>query len=197
MAPLDPLQFEIAKLVIDKVLIGLLIGLVAFVGSVLLERYKAKAAFHSELNKIRVARIAETWEKVYLLNDQIGRVLQMIGRAANRRKQEAFLNAGVLPADGQYMREAARIDIESREELTRVKERWLEDLNASLQKNRFWLDQASYDAIRGYAEIVEEITEIREFGLGEESERRRAALSNKLEAAQGNVNAVRDRMFTR
>ncbi len=54
---------EIAKLAIDKILLGSIIGLAIYYGTIQLEEIKADESLKSELNKMRIVKIAEVWEK--------------------------------------------------------------------------------------------------------------------------------------
>lgn len=57
------LEKELWLLVIDKVLLGALIGLVAYFGARHLERFRTRLSVIAEADKLRLEKIAELWEE--------------------------------------------------------------------------------------------------------------------------------------
>lgn len=54
---------EIKKLIFEKLLLGLVVGLAIHFGAIQLEEIKANESFKSELNKVRILKVAEVWEQ--------------------------------------------------------------------------------------------------------------------------------------
>ena len=54
---------EIKKLIFEKIMLGTIVGAAIYFGSINMEEIKANENFKSELNKIRISKIAEVWEK--------------------------------------------------------------------------------------------------------------------------------------
>src|ERR1044072_1772751 len=63
---LTPYKKELYKIVFEKFLIALILVIVGFFATRLVEEFKSKQSFHAELNKVRIQKIGELWEKVYL-----------------------------------------------------------------------------------------------------------------------------------
>lgn len=57
---------DLIKILVDKLLVGLLLIIVGIWSTNLIERLKSERSFSAELAKIRAEKIAEVWEKVYL-----------------------------------------------------------------------------------------------------------------------------------
>lgn len=67
----EKLCFEFLKSLIDKVILGAVVGLAAYYASVLLEEYKIKTAAQIDINKKKIDKLSEVWEKAYLLDSKI------------------------------------------------------------------------------------------------------------------------------
>jgi hypothetical protein len=59
---MDTQAFEIVKIVVDKVLIGGILGLAAYFGAKGLETHRSRNALAVELNKRRAESVAHAWE---------------------------------------------------------------------------------------------------------------------------------------
>jgi hypothetical protein len=59
------LEEELIKVVVDKLLLGTVLGVFGFYLNTLLERLRTRLSFSTELNKERVPRIAEVWQRLY------------------------------------------------------------------------------------------------------------------------------------
>lgn len=54
---------ELQKLVIDRILLGSIVGLAIYFGTVQIEKIKTNEGFKSELNRARIEKLADVWEK--------------------------------------------------------------------------------------------------------------------------------------
>ena len=69
---------EVLLLVIDKIFLGILIGLAAILGNFLIEKYKAKIAFTSELalesGKKKLEILGKIWTEFYAIGYKVTRI---------------------------------------------------------------------------------------------------------------------------
>jgi hypothetical protein len=56
---------EWIKIIVDKLFLAIVVVAFGFYFSRLLERFRTRLSFSTELNKTRVSKIAEIWEKLY------------------------------------------------------------------------------------------------------------------------------------
>lgn len=54
---------ELQKLIIDRILLGSIVGLAIYFGTVQIEKIKTNEGFKSELNRARIEKLAEVWGK--------------------------------------------------------------------------------------------------------------------------------------
>ncbi|HXF40764.1 MAG TPA: hypothetical protein VN687_13700 [Blastocatellia bacterium] len=59
------LRNELIKIIVDKLFLAAVLAVFGFFLNRLLERFRSRLSFSTELNKIRVSKIAELWEKLY------------------------------------------------------------------------------------------------------------------------------------
>ncbi|WP_063650552.1 hypothetical protein [Aliivibrio fischeri] len=64
------LKDEIKKLILDRLVFGLLVGVVVYFSTVQLEKNKADEAFNIAVNQIRVQKIAEVWQEAALFEEK-------------------------------------------------------------------------------------------------------------------------------
>lgn len=63
----EKLKHDLIKIVIDKLLIAFILILFGFIGNLFLEKQKSINSLSSHANQIRLEKISEIWEAVYLL----------------------------------------------------------------------------------------------------------------------------------
>lgn len=66
---------EIFKIILDKLLIGVLLVVVGVFANYIVEKYKFEEGFRTELNKTRVARIGEVWVNLYIYEASVDNVV--------------------------------------------------------------------------------------------------------------------------
>jgi hypothetical protein len=123
---------EIKKLLIDKLLIALILAVFGLLASLLIERYKSTQSFSEELNKLRVEKIAEVWESVFIYESKIDRLYSELLNTTSSNIRDLNHIDSIF---------SARIDFLEKERI-RIME--LGD------KNRFWIGESSYEDIKNY-----------------------------------------------
>src|SRR5512138_1695215 len=77
--PTETLTDQILLLVLDKVLIGALVGVGALIAARELERFKSSLSLRGEVNKVRVEHLGKLWEALSILDT---RLAELIARRA-------------------------------------------------------------------------------------------------------------------
>ena len=185
------LKQEILKIVIDKFLIGvILVGLGIFATN-LVESLKNERSFALELNKTRVTKMSEVWEKLYLYEATLDSAMRT--RKQRWVSEVPFYHAAYLPNEDavkkfyfvqkEHEREVAVIMLSS--------EVAYRDLTEALHKNRFWLGDDDYFNILEYTETTNEYITV--YGGGDEKPIN--DLSRKREILRADVTRIRNRLL--
>ncbi|WP_172380769.1 hypothetical protein [Vibrio sp. Vb339] len=72
---------EVKKLLLDRLVVGLLVGVVVYFSTVQLEKNKADEAFNIAVNQIRVQKIAEVWEEAALFEEKFDDLYYAVAKA--------------------------------------------------------------------------------------------------------------------
>lgn len=83
---------QLVLVVVDKLFIGLLLGLAAFFVSRALERYKINQAMHTEVAKQRINKIAEVWEQLSEYNFLVEELLRSMAALLVKRHPREYEN---------------------------------------------------------------------------------------------------------
>ena len=140
---------DLIKIVVDRLLIAGILLLVSFYVSRLLERYRSDLSFQKELNVVRAERIGSVWENIYLAEATTDEIMEGIVEEA--RKQDALrtkLQNGQIDQK-EYLAEM-NASGNKISELSRSEDQQLTSLSSIIERNRFWLGERQYLAIRGY-----------------------------------------------
>jgi hypothetical protein len=158
---------QLAITIIDKLIIGLFIAIVAFGASRLLETYKARQALWTEIAKERVKHIADEWNEMNkwdaLVGDMFCKVAEIIlGQVPH---PERFRCNTLLPLTlAETAKLLSHLQRESIHDQNLFNIRWNEELvpiieesvkqshivNTAIQTNRFWLGKDLYEHCRTF-----------------------------------------------
>lgn len=143
MAGLDSsFKKEIFKIVLDKLLIGILLVVAGVFANYLVEKYKFEEGFRTELNKTRVARIGEVWENLYIYEASVDNVVDQFRTIVieeNSAEDELKRKEKELPP------------------LIEIQGQTLANLIAASHKNRFWIGEETYLEIINYTNVLEDL----------------------------------------
>lgn len=127
---------KLALLLIDKVAIGVLIGIATFCASLMLERFKTAISFRSEMDKIRVQKMGELWDIFGQVNLQLGESISCKKRILE--EEHVSLNSDIQGvAKERIISEVLPNIVESL--------KGLEQAYSTLETNRIWLGDRLYN----------------------------------------------------
>lgn len=157
--------------IIDKLIIGIIIAIVAYWASRLLETYKARQALWTEIAKERVKHIANDWNEMNKWDALVGNMLHKITELIIEQIQspERFYRENSLPPS---LHETAKLlsalTQESISDTALFERRWENEIapiieksmaqadvvNMTIQANRFWLGMEVYEHCRQFQTIL-------------------------------------------
>lgn len=143
------LKNELVKIAVDKLLFGAIILMLGFFTSSLIEQYKNSLSFTTELNKTRVSKVAEVWEKVFAYQAELDKITPYL---TNRPLQTAKFEEGVEGLNKQS-------EINSEIEAARIQEakKRRDEVIEINNKNRFWIGEDDYGKIMEYTKILQSL----------------------------------------
>lgn len=83
------LRDELIKILVEKLFLALILAAFGFYLNRLLEEFRSRLSFSTELNKVRVNKIADVWEKLYEF-EQCAELSQTVGLGSRDRFQKLF-----------------------------------------------------------------------------------------------------------
>lgn len=133
----ESLSDKIWPIIIDKFAIGLIVAFAGFWLSRILERFKSREAFTSEIMKARATKISETWSAMYsweaIVRDCLHTAAEIqVQHASDLSKRNEQLLIQVVPLENQS------------KSLSRV-------ARNSVEANRFWLGEELYGHFQNYS----------------------------------------------
>jgi hypothetical protein len=134
----DSFKKDLIKIAIDKLLVALILVVVGFFATNLIERFKTERSFSAELNKMRVEKISQVWEKIYQLEaayDESDRMTMDYYASAKTKSLE----------EGRAVYQRLIMD-----PVTKSVGPLQIELEQLLIKNRFWLGEEMYREIYYY-----------------------------------------------
>lgn len=135
---------EIFKIILDKLLIGILLVGAGIFANFLIEKYKFEEGFRTELNKTRVTRIGEVWENLYIYEASVDNVVDqfriIVTEAESDEEELTRMGNELFPL----------IDVQGQA---------LTNLVATTHKNRFWIGEETYFEVIDYTNVLEELIE--------------------------------------
>lgn len=135
----SPLGNEILKIVIDKLLIGAILLGLGFAANHMLEQYRNKESFKTELNKTRVAKVGEVWELLYAFEADVDKLVQeytKIVLEAKSDKEQVKKQKEVLTPIAAQGRQS------------------LEKFMRIANQNRFWIGDEMYREVMAYIDVL-------------------------------------------
>lgn len=133
---------EIFKIILDKLLIGVLLVVAGVFANYIVEKYKFEEGFRTELNKTRVARIGEVWENLYIYEASVDNVVDQFRTIVIEEKSD----------EEELKRKKKELP-----PLIEIQGQALTNLIASSHKNRFWIGEETYLEIINYTNILEDL----------------------------------------
>ncbi len=131
----DSFKQDIIKILIDKLLIGVILIGSGFYVNAALEHYKSQQSFMSELNKVRVEKIGEVWEKLYEYEH------------ANEDLYKKFLVTDISAIDLAGIEEMFNENVRKNSSLH-------SDVLGVMNKHRFWTGEETYNQILEYCNLI-------------------------------------------
>ena len=144
---MSDLSFEqtVAASIIDKIALGSVVGIGAYVVNRWLERYKSRQAMVAEAAKVRVAKIAELWQGLHDVRSRIIDLsMQTMWIIIDERRKLTNEALGELQSEELPESAPTRIGKEmgpAHEDVGRT----LASLESQLLASRFWLGKRLYD----------------------------------------------------
>jgi hypothetical protein len=151
----ETLIHQITLLVIDKVLIGALIGLAALLAARSLERFKSKAELSKEINKLRVEHISTLWERLSVLHARLAEIAVRRNRIRQEEMKALDEEARIhtIASDTLPPKATARILEEVMPDLEKYQIELIEMLEL-LERNRFWLGVQLYSLHEKHLKVI-------------------------------------------
>lgn len=135
------LKNELIKIIADKLMIAFIIALAGFLFNLFLTHYKEEQGFLFQLNKTRVERLAEVWEKFYVVEDEVNdRMDELVALSKE--------NLAIVTLMGPVSQQKEEID-----SLGNV-------LRKNLIKNRYWITPTEFDTLMSYSKLLINIDSI-------------------------------------
>jgi len=134
----------------------------------ILEGWKAKLAFKTELVKQRVGPIAETW-RAYWETDKMQK--EFLWKVSEAEVGNAGDNKARVTALGELMPCAERL------------KKQFDDFDKVLTANRFWLGRLRYERMTKYKGLLYDLQK----AYGESDLERFTLIEKKLEAVRGSI----------
>lgn len=150
MAEDKNLKTELIKIAVDKLLFGAIILMLGFFTTNLIEKYKTSLSFTSELNKTRVAKVAEVWEKVFAYQEELERIEPYVPMRPPVRNAKFEDGVKGLEKQSEINNEIEQAQI--KEAQNRRKE-----VVEIANKNRFWIGEEDYGKIMEYTRTMQEL----------------------------------------
>jgi len=178
------LKDELIKISVDKFLIGILLILLGSFATNLVEKIKSERSFSVQLNRMRVEKISEVWEKVYFYESATEAAIKGL-RSKPPNEPLEFSDKEVervLEEDRKFLKKLFKQSDSLHSELI--------DL---ANKNRFWLGEESFSEIQNYIEsTVNYLYAIEDKPVNEEKAQK---LSEKREKFRASIRQIRDKLL--
>jgi hypothetical protein len=176
------LKADPTKIIVEKLLIGAVILCLGIFTANRIEHFKSNQSFIMEFNKVRVQKLGEVWEQVY--------VWEALVQQNSERLNEILKGPSSNLDEIRQM--AAQMVAVSSETTQRKKE-----VMAAANKNRFWIDEDQYGAITAYLiETEKNITELAQPGQSKEAiEQKKAQFDAARQKKRATFSAIRAEML--
>lgn len=178
------LKDELIKISVDKFLIGMLLILLGSFATNLVEKIKSERSFSIQLNRMRVEKISEVWEKVYLFETATeGAIKELMEQPPNEPLEFSEKEANrVVEEFRNLKRKIFKRSDSLKSELTNL-----------ANKNRFWLGEESYSEIQNYiASTLDYLYALEDKPVNEEKIQK---LSDKREKSRASIKQIRDKLL--
>jgi hypothetical protein len=140
-----------------------------------LKELESERSFADELNKIRLSKLAEAWEKVYLYEAAVEDVMQQVKVRSDAPREGAV----VVPSG---------LDLKKVNEQSRSLHKEVLDV---LSKNRLWLEDDTYYKLKEYADII------LDYYFAVQSGQDFEKWKEKRDQARDSINQIREKMLKR
>ena len=128
---------ELIITIVDNLLIGAIIIILAYLFNKLLEKFKSRQSFLNEIAKERVSKISECWEVIYSWEYNIQSLYTLMAHMSE--------NAESVQSYNEKLRSNKNID-----ELIKNINQQFPKVKETIEKNRFWTGNDLYRKFVGY-----------------------------------------------
>lgn len=195
------IKYDVAKNIIDKLLVGAIVGMVAFYATNVLEENKSVNNAYVELNKTKIMKLAEVWEQAYLLNTSLSLYSDYYKSVDSDIKSELIrmqekIKGGYSPkqAEQDVLLAEKRIAKSFKLDIVKLNQKYLKSFNDVLNKNMFWLDPEHLIPLLEYSKVVNEIAQTAPLNT-ESSKQRLIILRSKADEFSKTINDVRAQLL--
>ncbi|MEJ2766960.1 hypothetical protein VV869_23720 [Photobacterium sp. MCCC 1A19761] len=192
---------DVTKNIIDKLLIGAIVGIAVFYATYLLDEKKSVNDAYVEFNKTKVMKLAEVWEQAYLLNTSLNMYRDYYNSVDNEIKSEFVkmqqqLKDGVSPAlaESNILLVEKKIAQDFKVSIAELDQKHLKSFNDVLSKNMFWVEQEHLIPLLEYSKVVNEIARIAPL-KSDSSKERLKLLRSQADEYSKTINDVRDQLL--
>ncbi|EGR1298344.1 hypothetical protein QNE82_001466 [Vibrio alginolyticus] len=195
------IKHDVIKNLIDKLIIGAIVGTAALYAAHLFEESKSVNSAYVEFNKTKIMKLAEVWEQAYLLNSSL-HVYEDFYKSVDEdikselKNMQQQIRDGVLPKQAELtvLNAEKRITRDFKKKLPALTQKHLKPFNDILNKNKFWLDPEHLTPLLEYSKVVNEIARTASL-TNKESKQRLKALRIKADEYSKTINDVRDQLL--
>ena len=146
-----------------------------------LEKVKNDLSYNNDINKVRINKIGEVWEKVDTFNGIIGeqlfRMRKLIDRSWAKPRDPNF----------DFAKEMDQLTEQQKGNMALKME-----VATTLERNRFWIGEDTYQQINNYLNISQDYMEARYLGNStSEREQKAKELEIKMNQARQNLDEIK------
>jgi hypothetical protein len=165
---------QLKLMLIDKIILSVIIAIGAWVGTIWLEQHKLEYSTNLDLNKKKIEKLGEVWEKAYLLNRKLPDYISAhnafykktdgeIRQSLNEMQIAARSKKYNLTKEYEQKLDDYSNDLPQkiREHKYKVREKYLAEFNETLEKNRFWIDDKYLKVLEEYSLTITKIAELK------------------------------------
>ena len=170
------LKNDLVKIVIDKLLIGILILIAGLYGNSWLEKYKSTQSFNTDIRKIQVQKIGEAWEALYAFEASTDKLIRQT--LDNEMEQ-----AGIGTKNTRLITETTMSP--------KVNSEFHKALVKKTISNRFWLGENQYESIIDYSNLL---VDYMAAYLNKDPEALKT-INEKRDKTRANIRSIRDQLL--
>ncbi|MCL9782103.1 hypothetical protein M9194_11760 [Vibrio sp. S4M6] len=158
---------DILKNIIDKLLVGGIVGVAIFLSTQWLESYKQLNSTNIEINQKKIEKLAEVWEQAYLLDKHFQKyesiyveIDKTFKGALNSMKNNLKHGAHVKDEERKIYDLEAKTKDKYSKKLAEANKEHLRLFQKTLDKNRFWIEDKYLIPLEEYSHAVGELARL-------------------------------------